>query len=117
MRRRRTIAVCLYSMEFVVYRCRREGAVLPRHVMWSTKVRGDLYITEERDAELHRTTRVARVRSEGSELVEPLRDVMVVSAKPDWWTLTGWERIDSGSLGSVRTFQQSWVMIPADKVE
>ena len=33
---------------------RHEGRLLPRHVMWSTKVRGDLFITEETDRELHR---------------------------------------------------------------
>ena len=39
----------LSSMEFEVYRCRREGKLLPRHVMWSTKVRGDLYVVEQVD--------------------------------------------------------------------
>lgn len=47
---------------FDVFKCRREGRLLPRHVMWSTKVRGDLYVTEQRDEELFRTVRVATIR-------------------------------------------------------
>lgn len=110
--------VCLYSMEFDVFRCRNEGQLLPRHVMWSTKVRGELYVTEERDDELHRTVRVAMIKDQTRNLlIEPLRDVVVVGAKPDWWTLTGWERPAATATSRQRAFQQSWVMIPADRAE
>jgi hypothetical protein len=102
-------------MEFEVFQCRREGKLLPRHVMWATKVKGDLFLTEERDGELHRVVRVATVRdSMNKPLIEALHDAVVLSAKPDWWTITGWERV-SVSHAEARAYQQSWIMIPADK--
>lgn len=104
-------------MEFEVFLRRREGRLLPRHVMWSTKVRGDLFITEEHDRELQRTVRTAVVRNRGFQVVAgPLHDVVIVSAKPDWWTMTGWERVAASQHVEPCAFQQSWILIPADKV-
>lgn len=103
-------------MEFEVYRVRTEGKLLPRHVMWSTKVRGDLYVGEEYVTELKRAVRVATVKAgQGfacKGLIPPLFDIMLVSAKPDWWTMTGWERIPSDHMVEPRAFQQSWILIP-----
>lgn len=74
-------------MEFQVFMRRREGRLLPGHVMWSTKVRGDLFISEEHDSELHRLVRTAMLRDRSFKVVAgPLHDVVIVSAKPDWWT-------------------------------
>jgi len=106
-------------MEFDVYRVRREGMLLPRHVIWSTRVRGDLYVTEAYDEELKRTVRVATVKAgegfEQKDLVLPLLDVTLISAKPDWWTMTGWERIASSTAAASRAAMQSWILVPADK--
>lgn len=107
-------------MEFDVYRVRRDGNLLPRHLMWANRVRGDLYVTEIHDEELKRTVRVAKVLAPGTSTVEPglvppLLDVTIVSAKPDWWTMTGWERIANSHKVSPQAFQQSWILVPADK--
>lgn len=90
--------------------------MLPRHVMWATEARGDLYVTEARDSEVGRVVRVAVLRDkENKPLIEPLHDVQLISAKPDWWTMTGWERLEGGAGVSQRAYQQSWILIPADK--
>ena len=105
-------------MEFEVYRCRREGRLLPRHIMWSTKVKGDFFLTEQHDKELHRVVRVATVCSPArAALIEPLHDAVIITAKPDWWTITGWERVASSTHADPRAFQQSWIMIPIDKTK
>jgi hypothetical protein len=108
-----------YSMEFDVYRVRRDGNLLPRHVMWSNRVRGDLYVIEVHDDELKRTVKVAKVIAPDAGtadpgLVPPLLDATLVSAKPDWWTMTGWERIANSDKVSPQAFQQSWILVPAD---
>jgi hypothetical protein len=103
-------------MEFEVFLRRREGRLLPRHVMWTTKVHGDLFITEEHDSELHRLVRTAVVRDRSFHVVAgPLLDVVILSAKPDWWTMTGWERVASSQHTQACAFQQSWILIPAEK--
>lgn len=103
-------------MQFEVFLCRREGRLLPRHVMWSTKVRGDLFVTEEHDRELHRLVRTAVVRDGHFKILAgPLLDVVILSAKPDWWTMTGWERVAASQHVEAAAFQQSWILIPADK--
>ncbi len=87
-------------MEFVAYIVRREGKLLPHHVRWSTKVRGELYVREALDPELNRTVRAATIETGGAfnrrVLAGPLYDVQFISAKPDWWTFTGWERVSNG---------------------
>jgi hypothetical protein len=90
--------------------------VLPRHVMWVGKVVGDLYVTEVRDLELNRHIRQAKIVNAGQDLLGPLFDVVLVGAKPDWWTMTGWER-GPDTLGSATAcaYQQSWLLIPVDQ--
>ena len=105
-------------MEFEAYPIRKEGRVMPRHVMWAGKARGDLWITEEYDAELKRHTRVAMLKGPGGKvLLPPLVDAAVVSAKPDWWTMTGWERHTEDFGCGPKAFVQSWILIPADAAD
>ena len=104
-------------MEFVVWKCRHEGRLLPRHVMWSGRAQGELFVRERYDAELSRHIRVATLEAgDGHKVVlGPLLDAMLVSCKPDWWTLTGWERVDTTVLAPGRAFQQSWILQPLDR--
>ena len=104
-------------MEFEAYPIRKEGRVMPRHVMWAGKVRGDLWVTEEYDQELKRHTRVAKLKGSTGQLLLPaLIDAAVISAKPDWWTITGLERTGEDFGCGVRAYAQSWILIPADSV-
>lgn len=106
-------------MEFVGYRCRNEGRLLPRHVLWSGRVQGHLYVREQYDPELSRHVRVATLEAgESRKLVlGPLLDAVLVSCKPDWWTITGWERVDSTTTVAPRAYQQSWILQPLDRAE
>jgi hypothetical protein len=106
-------------MEFVGYRCRNEGRLLPRHVLWAGRVQGHLYVREKYDPELSRHLRVATLEAgEGHHVVlGPLLDAVLVSCKPDWWTMTGWERVDSTTTAAPRAFQQSWILQPLDRCE
>ena len=72
-------------MEFEVFRVRKEGALLPRHVMWSGMVKGHLCVTERHDVELSRTTRVATIESRDPQevLLGPLFDAVLVSARAE----------------------------------
>ena len=102
-------------MKFAVYPVRKEGKLLPRHVLWSGEVRGDLYVSEVYDVELSRHTRMAVLKGEaGKSLLPALLDAVLVSAKPDWWTMTGWERLDDTSGVGSKAWVQSWILIPAD---
>lgn len=95
---------------------RQQGRLKPRHVLWSGKVTGTFQVVEERDSELSRSVRVARILAvppTATPLLE-LYDVTIISAKPDWWTFTGWERIQDGSGVLPRTYQQSWILIPVE---
>ena len=47
-------------------------------------------------------------------LIKPLYDVMLISVKPDWWTMTGWERLTEDTTGQTRADQQWWILIPFD---
>lgn len=102
-------------MQFEVFPKRRAGMLLPKHVFWTGKVVGDLYVTEIRDAELGRHVRCAVVKDGQRELLLPLLDVVLVAAKPDWIVMTGWERAPDtmGQLNEM-AYQQSWVLIPVD---
>lgn len=101
-------------MRFEVFPKRRDGKLLPKHVFWSGKVVGDLYVTEIRDAELGRHVRCATVKDGAKELMLPLLDVVLVAAKPDWWVMTGWERKAEAVGQPGCAYQQSWVLIPVD---
>lgn len=100
-------------MEFDVYLSRRNGKLLPRHVMWAGQARGWLFVIEEFDPELHRSVRIATIRDTAhNPIMAPLLDAVLISAKPDWLTMTGWERSpDASGSGSI-AFQQSWILVP-----
>jgi len=101
-------------MEFDVYPVRFEGRLKPLHVRWAGVVRGELYVIEERDAELSRTIRIASiVGKQPHERLLVLLDAVLVTAKPDWWTMTGWERIPEAHSAAMRACAQSWILIPA----
>jgi hypothetical protein len=71
---------------------RQDGYLMPKwqqHHVWRV---GELYVDERRDADLNRTVRVARFSEPtfpDRDLLPPLHDVQLVSAKPDLFTLTG----------------------------
>jgi 16S rRNA C967 or C1407 C5-methylase (RsmB/RsmF family) len=73
---------------------------------------GVLQIGEQHDKELHRVVRVATLTQGGREVLPPLVDVQVVEMRPDWWVLTGFERIALGALVEPTAFQQSWFIVP-----
>jgi len=103
-------------MRFDVYPVRREGRLIPRHAMWAGRVRGDLFVIEVRDAELNRSVRVATIVANDPhrELLPPLLDATLVAVKPDWWTMTGWERSPEATDAQPRAYMQSWILIPSD---
>jgi hypothetical protein len=106
----------MYSMRFDVYPMRREGRLIPRHAMWAGRVRGDLFVIEVRDTELNRSVRVATIVANDPhrELLPPLLDATLVAVKPDWWTMTGWERSPQATHAHTRAYMQSWILIPSD---
>ena len=106
-------------MEFEVFKLRNTGVLIPRHVMWSGMVRGHLCVLEVRDAELGRVSRVGTIeqRDPHAVVLGPLFDATLVSARADWWTMTGWERVDDHHASKPRACMQSWILIPADVAE
>lgn len=103
-------------MEFQAYPLRRDGKLLPHHLRWTGGVRGDLYVQERHDSELSRVVKVASLLEPSSrkELLKPLHDIVLLSVKPDWWTMTGWERVIEDTTGYTRALQQSWILVPFD---
>ena len=67
-------------MEFDVFPMRKDGRLLPRHVMWAGKVRGALFVLEERDVELHRSIRVAKIirTAPHAQLLPALFDAILI---------------------------------------
>ena len=106
-------------MEFEVFKVRREGVLIPRHDMWAGMVRGHLCVLETRDRELQRGSRVATIeqREPHAVLLGPLFDALLITARADWWTMTGWERLDGTHATKPRACMQSWILIPADAAE
>jgi hypothetical protein len=104
-------------MEFKVIPLRREGKLIPRHAIWSGQVIGDLYVAEERDIELNRAVRIANIvqPSTRAQLLPSLHDAILVAAKPDWWTMTGFERARDAIATNSQAYLQSWVLIPVDR--
>ena len=70
-------------MKFEVFPKRRADNLLPKHVFWTGKVVGDLFITEVLDPELGRQVRCEKVMDGLRELLPPLLDAVLVAAKPD----------------------------------
>lgn len=98
-----------------VFVARREGVLVPRWQLWQAGKTGAFYLDEVRDTELFRTVRRARLVDPGGDALLPLLfDATVISAKPDLWTLTGFERV-TGEGGQTRAFAQSWLMSPVVK--
>lgn len=106
-------------MEFEVVTVRKAGILIPRHVLWSAVVRGHLCVSERHDAELNRITRVATIEQGDPHkvLLGPMLDAALVSARPDLWTMTGWERVADDKASHSRACVQSWILIPADAAE
>jgi hypothetical protein len=40
---------------------------------------------------------------------------VLVACKPDWRTITGWERVASATTVAPCAFQQSWILQPLDR--
>lgn len=103
-------------MEVEVLIVRREGKVIPKwQQAFGQRPRGHLIIKDERDKELSRITRVARLHrtdavSERVPDPPPLYDAQIVHACASWLVLTGFERFDPMPGVTPRTdFAQSWV--------
>ena len=87
-----------------------------QHHVWRV---GELYVDERRDGDLHRTVRVARFTeptNPNADLMPPLHDVQHVTAKPDLFTLTGYE-VSSSNGGKPVHYRQSWVLRPVTDTE
>jgi hypothetical protein len=96
-------------VEFVGWKCRHEGRLLPRHVMWSGRAQGELYVREKYDAELSRHLRVATLEAgDGHKVVlgpPSRRHPSFVQARLvdlDWLGAGGFNFLEPG-----RAFQQS----------
>ena len=82
------------TVKFEAAPVRQDGYLMPKwqqHHVWRV---GELYVDERRDADLNRTVRVARFTEPtfpDRDLMPPLHDVQLVTAKPDLFTLTGYE--------------------------
>lgn len=68
-------------------------------------------------AYLLRHVRVATLEAgNGHQVVlGPLLDAVLVAAKPDWWTMTGWERVDDAVSARGKAHAQSWILMPLDQ--
>lgn len=105
-------------MQFRTHSVRKEGRIQPRHVAWTGQVTGELLVREARDDETGRTLRVARITDAGGQdLLPQLHDAVLIEALRGWWSMTGWERVPDAAAGSLRTYQQSWVLIPVAEAE
>jgi len=99
-------------MLWEVFVVRREGELVPRWRRWQNPHVGTFHLAESHDLELARVVRCARLLSAHStELLPALFDATVVAAKPDLWSVTGFERIATDA-GGAKAFAQSWLMLP-----
>jgi hypothetical protein len=105
-------------MEFEATCARREGRLLSKAQRDRAWVRGVLVISEQRDNELNRVVRVARLlepdQINQADALPPLHDAQMVEVRPDWWTITGFERVEchGAGPGEKACYQQSWFMVP-----
>lgn len=92
-----------------------QGAALTQTLFaQQDEVTGTLCITEERDDETRRVTRVARLREHPhfpATMPPPLFEAIVVDAGLGAWTVSGFERENEGTK-SQRSYLQSWFMRP-----
>ena len=101
-------------MDYLVTRLFDGGRVVPHHVRHANTVRGILTVKQEEDSVRHRAALVARVS--GPSIVRPvppLYDVILIASTGAVWTLSGYERIQSGTLQHEYTLGQSWLVTPA----
>jgi len=68
---------------------------------------------------VNRAVRVATIVANDPhrELLPPLLDATWVAVKPDWWTMTGWERSPESIDAEPHAYVQSWILIPVDVAE
>ena len=92
-----------------------QGAALTQTLFaQQDEVLGMLCISEERDEETRRLTRVARLREHPNypdKMPLPLFEAIVVHAGLGAWTVSGFEREGEGTCGQ-RSYLQSWFMRP-----
>jgi hypothetical protein len=104
----------LIQVKFEAGPVRQDGYLMPKwqqHHVWRV---GELYVDERRDGDLNRTVRVARFTeptNPNADLMPPLHDVQLVTAKPDLFTLTGYE-VSTSNGGKPVHYRQSWVLVP-----
>ena len=94
---------------------RYQGRLLSKAQRDRGWVRGLLLIAEQRDAELLRVVRVARLVEKSkltTDVLPPLHDAQVVAVRPGWWTITGFERLVEPPPGEAVCYQQSWFLQP-----
>jgi hypothetical protein len=94
---------------------RRRGRLLTKAQHDRAWVQGLLLINEQRDPELMRVVRVARLVDQTGltkDILPPLHDAQVVAVRPGWWTITGFERLVEPPPGESACFQQSWFLQP-----
>ena len=63
-----------------------------------------------------RHVRCALVKDGLQELLPVLLDVVLVAAKPDWWTMTDWERCSDALGQPTCAYQKSGLLIPVGQV-
>jgi hypothetical protein len=96
-------------------RSRDKGIVIPGWQRGRLRpFRGLLLITTERIDALNRYAKVARMHmlDRHDPAPPPLFDVQPVEMAVDFWTYSGFERIDDG-IGIFYDFAQTWVLVPA----
>lgn len=105
-------------MIFEVIPMREKGWALPRFRSCMVRpVRADLEVRDVVDPHMHRATRVAQlldpVTRKPLERPPPLYDAVLICAKPDYMTLTGFERIMDDFGQREYHYAQSWLLTPA----
>lgn len=99
-----------------VLRLRAEGWLLPRfRLAFLCPVRGSLVVREEPVPELNRHVMTARLQDASpvpTDLLPPLRDVVLRHMKPTEWVLTGFERVTA--VDRETDHAQTWLVMPAE---
>jgi hypothetical protein len=102
-------------MEWIIRRMFAGGRrIKSQHLVQAGLVRGVLAIREEFDADRGRHFRVARVHG-GPDVpqIPPLIDVQITASTSGGWSLSGFERVETGALSDEHLFGQAWMLEPA----
>lgn len=91
---------------------RSAGRILSKYQRDRAWREGMLTIVEERDADLRRVVRVARLRYGDRDVLPPLFDAQVVTLTEGAWSITGYERVPNDTVGDLVAYQQSWIVAP-----